>query len=141
MILSLAILLLTLAISVMDLKERRIPNKLNLLLFLAAILKASEGRAWQGPLAGAAAGFLFFLLLYLVTRGGLGEGDLKLIPSLGLLTGFPGVIDLIFLSGLLSLPVAAGCLIKTKGKARALPYAPFLCGSLYLGWFLKGGLF
>ena len=123
-----------------DIRSRRIPNRLNLALFLLSLVYASR-TGWATSLAGALAGLCLFLILYIATKGGIGEGDIKLIPSLGLVTGFPGIIDLIFYSSLLSLPFAVLFLLMKKGKAMELPYAPFLCVSFYLVLLLDRGLF
>ena len=134
------IVLLTFVIILTDIRSRRIPNQLNLALFLFSLGYAAR-TSWGSSVAGALAGFGFFLVLYFGTKGGIGEGDIKLIPSLGLVAGFPGIIDLIFISSLLSLPFAIVFLLMKKGKTMELPYAPFRCISFYLVLYLNRGLF
>lgn len=122
---------LVLVMAIVDLKTKRISNFMNGLLLGVGFSYVSLGSflgvldPWN-KLAAGGVGFMIFLLLYLITQGGVGEGDLKLIPSLGLMVGYPGIFRLIVLSSILSLPVALGLLWMKKGKATTLPYGPFL---------------
>lgn len=84
---------------VIDVRDHRLPNRWTLLLVLggvvtlgAATLFASEtselaGRAMRMLLAGLVyAGVMF--VLHLITRGGMGMGDVKLAAGLGVYTGW-----------------------------------------------------
>lgn len=137
-------IVLVLVMAIEDLKTRRISNVMNGLLFGMGCSYVTLGSAlgvldpWNRLVAGGL-GFTIFLLLYLITKGGVGEGDLKLIPSLGLLVGYPGIFRLIVLSSFLSLPVALGLLWMKKGKATTLPYGPFLGIAFLVVIFLQSG--
>lgn len=99
-------------------------------LFLAAV---GLWRAWYlGSLleavSGAAVLLAIMLLLYLASRGGMGEGDVKLAPALGLWLGVqPGLVCLLlaFVSG-----GAVGGMLLACGRTsrrQVLPFGPFLC--------------
>lgn len=104
---------------------------MNFLLIFPALIYGWSRFGWV-CLLGALGGFTLFFIIYVVTKGGLGEGDVKLIPSLGLITGISGIFHLIFLAGLLSLPISIVLYWIKKERRYELPFAPFLIGSLYL---------
>jgi prepilin peptidase CpaA len=72
-----------------DLARRRIPNKLLLAGWLAALplllVSPQPGAALAGALAGALCGLLVFLPLYLLR--GMAAGDVKMMASVGLFVG------------------------------------------------------
>ena len=98
---------------------------------------------------GGGIGLVLFLLVVLISRGGMGWGDVKMAALIGLVTGFP----LIFVALLLAVIVGglvAGILLALKLRRRkeTIPFAPFLSlativtllwGSDILSWYL--GLF
>ncbi|EID11068.1 A24 family peptidase [Mycolicibacterium phlei] len=82
-----AVLVWLLALSVFDLRERRLPNWLT--LPGAAVIPAVAALHGRGPaaLAGAGALFAVYLVVHLVAPASLGAGDVKLAPGIGALTG------------------------------------------------------
>ncbi|MDD4859449.1 MAG: prepilin peptidase [Dehalococcoidales bacterium] len=98
---------------------------------------------------GAAAGFAFFLLVYLIYPQGMGEGDIKLAGLIGLTTCFPLVFVALFI-GIVAGGIAAVLLLATRrgGRKTQMPYGSFLSlgailtllwGTDLLTWYL--GLF
>lgn len=89
---------------------------------------------------------LFFLLLFLITRGkGMGFGDVKFAFLIGLSFGFPKAIFAIWLAFLTGAIIGVILLLVGKVKfGRPIPFGPFLAGGslliLFLGdnflWFL-----
>ena len=87
-------------------------------------------------LLAALAGGGLFLLLAILTRGGIGGGDIKLIAALGLWTGTEG-LTAIAVSGLILGGLAALVLLITGRKKRSdyFPYGPgFTITALFLAW-------
>ena len=95
---------------------------------------------------GAAIGFVIFLLLALVSRGGMGFGDVKLAAFIGLATGFPlallAVIMAAVLGGLTAIILLA---TRKRGRKEAIPFGPFLAvaamvtllwGNNIVNWYL-----
>lgn len=87
---------------VVDVREHRLPNRWTCLLFvggalflLAATLTAPAGSVlsdrWLMTLGGSAGYLLIMFVLHLLTRAGLGMGDVKLAAGLGLYAGFIGL--------------------------------------------------
>lgn len=81
-----------------DLKTARLPNALTyggvaLGLLLVPLL---PGHGLGAALAGAALGFVPAYLLF--ACGGLGGGDVKLLGAVGMLVGYPLILDVLFYS-------------------------------------------
>ncbi|MGB6873337.1 MAG: prepilin peptidase [Dehalococcoidia bacterium] len=95
---------------------------------------------------GGGIGFGIFLLIALVSRGGMGWGDVKLAALIGLATGFPLVILAVIMAAILGGIVAVALVIAKKRKRReTIPFGPFLAlatmvtllwGSNILSWYL-----
>ena len=77
-------------------------------------------------LTAAAAGGIIFLLLAILTRGGIGGGDIKLIAALGLWLGTDDLMS-VAMAGLVLGGIAAFVLILTGKKKRTdyFAYGPY----------------
>lgn len=126
MILNIFIILVL--ISVVDILFLRIPELLNIVLFLNTLSYALLSEIEKSFL-GAFIGLMVFILTYFLSHGSLGEGDIKLVISLGLISGYPGILDLILFSIIMSIIIY---LINKKRKAQVLPFAPFLSIALII---------
>jgi len=88
---------------------------------LLVLLEAALGFAISGGM---------FLFVYLISRRGLGGGDVKFMAAAGLYLGFSGVLPVIFCGALLAgVTALALMLFKRLGSKDTMPLAPFL----YLG--------
>jgi leader peptidase (prepilin peptidase)/N-methyltransferase len=95
---------------------------------------------------GGAIGFLLFLVIALLSRGGMGWGDVKLAGLIGLATGFPMVFVSIITGAILGGIVAVIMLITRKRTSKGMiPFGPFLAatamvtllwGTDILNWYL-----
>ena len=149
-----------------DIRSQIIPNKLNLAFFVcasAAVSAVAAARGDTAPIARAcaAAALLFgiFWLLYAVSKQGLGGGDVKLAPSLGLVLGFfswQAVLSAVLLAFLLNglaavIVVTANFLkphsrsspnsrspVKSPAPSKTLPFAPTLATGTLLALLLEG---
>lgn len=125
------------ALTFIDLELKRLPDALTLpaaggalaLLGVGALL--SDGvAAWRGAVIGAVALSAFYLTLNLVSRGGMGMGDVKLALVIGALTGYfgwpytVGAGFLAFLSG--SIVSVALMLMGKAGRKSSVPFGPFM---------------
>jgi leader peptidase (prepilin peptidase)/N-methyltransferase len=96
---------------------------------------------------GGAIGLGLFLLIIIVSRGGMGWGDVKMAALVGLVTGFPLVFVALFLAVVLGGLIAwLLVLFKARGRKQSIPFAPFLSlgamltllwGSAILSWYLR----
>jgi prepilin signal peptidase PulO-like enzyme (type II secretory pathway) len=112
-----------------DLVEYRVPNVVTypgIALALAASLSFPRGDPAGALLATVVAGAVF-LVMAVVTRGGLGLGDVKLAMLIGAGLGFPGAYQAL-VGGVM---VGGACilvlfLVGVVSRRQAVPYAPFL---------------
>jgi leader peptidase (prepilin peptidase)/N-methyltransferase len=127
-------------LAVIDLEQRRIPNRIVLPAtgaVLAAQLVADPGRAPE--LFGAALGAaLFFSLPLVVSRGGMGMGDVKLALLLGAALG-KGVVLAIAVAAFSIFPIALAMLLRggTSARTQGIPFAPFLALGAAVAVFLS----
>ena len=114
---------------VIDLETGLILNKIvypaSVVAFGLSALEPGIGPLWA--LVGAAAAFTLFLLIYILARGGMGGGDVKLAALVGLATGFPTVLVALFVTFVLGGVVAVALLAsRRRGRRDAVPYGPFM---------------
>ncbi|MHB0928975.1 MAG: A24 family peptidase, partial [Candidatus Nanopelagicales bacterium] len=90
----------------------------------------------QGAFLGAVALFVLYFLMNLLTRGGMGMGDVKLALSIGALTGYlgwayvVGATALGFMSGgALSAALLAS---RRTGRKDTIPFGPFMLLGAFL---------
>lgn len=135
--LNISIIFVILAIAAgIDYKSHIIPNRLLFVGILLRLLLLGAEAIWypdyvKQSLLMSAAGFVFGLLLLLVltliTRHGIGYGDVKLFAWLGLCLGMADLYYVLFYSVLFT--AVAGIfllLFKKADKKKKLPFAPFV---------------
>jgi leader peptidase (prepilin peptidase)/N-methyltransferase len=146
---------LFIVVFVIDLEHSLILNKVVYPTMVVALLLSlypwpwfSESMGMRVAYAalGGAIGFAVFLLIALVSRGGMGWGDVKLAALIGLATGFPLVFVAIIMAAILGGVVAVVLLItRRRGRREMIPFGPFLAvaamvtllwGNNILGWYL-----
>lgn len=68
-----------------------------------------------------------YLLLAIVTKGGMGGGDIKLMGMLGLYLGVAGVLWVVLLSSNIAAVVSLVLMgLKLKGRKDFIPFGPFI---------------
>ncbi len=120
-----------------DLHEFRLPREItytafalsSVLIVIAALVDDEPKRIWMAAL-GAGIALAIMGLIYAVSRGGMGDGDVRLAPLLGLHLGYlnPGIVPVGLFFGFL-IGAVVGVIAMTVGKAgrkTALPFGPFL---------------
>ena len=128
--------------AIFDIKTRKIPNKLVLLMlsvwvvFMAVYviidIKAAATAIVQALVSCAAAG-VFFLVIYLISRKGLGGGDVKLAAVMGLYLTLTRLMPVLFLTSVITALVSAVLLITKRATMKtAIPLVPFLCLGTYI---------
>jgi len=135
---------------VYDLKHFLIPDKIIFpAIFLALIYNLFDLKGLLfNFLPAAFGGFIFFLIIFLISKGKwLGFGDVKLVFLLGLFLGFPNILVALFLSFTVGAIIGIGLIIlKGKNLKSEVPFAPFLVlgsliaffwGEKILNWYLS----
>jgi leader peptidase (prepilin peptidase) / N-methyltransferase len=149
-LLGLALVLLLVPITLIDLDHRIIPNRLTLIGAIVAPLLVAFTDPDALPehlIAGVAAG-AFFLIALLAYPSGMGMGDVKLAAVLGLFLG-RAVGPAIFVA-LVSGTLVGALIIARKGtregRKTAVPFGPFLAlggvvalfaGDAMVDWYLE----
>ena len=118
------------ALSIHDLRRRRLPNALTLpgaVLILGVAVLAGRGT----PAAlGALALSLLYLMVHLIDPAALGAGDVKLAIGLGALTGAFGVeVWLLGAFGAVLLTALAGIVVVLSRGGSTVPHGPSMCAA------------
>jgi leader peptidase (prepilin peptidase)/N-methyltransferase len=95
--------------------------------FFSTALGASVTSRAISSVSGGAAGLVVMLLPFLISRGGMGFGDVKMAALVGLMVGFPRVFIALFLS-IIAGGLVAGVLLAAglKRRRQPIPFGPFL---------------
>jgi leader peptidase (prepilin peptidase)/N-methyltransferase len=109
---------------------------MGMLLPEASLLSSAEGLVLGGGI---------FYLVALLSRGGMGGGDIKLAAMIGAFLGWQRLLLTIFLATLFGSVVGIPLLVlKLKGRKDPIPFGPFLSlgafisliwGGLLIGWY------
>jgi leader peptidase (prepilin peptidase) / N-methyltransferase len=147
----LSLLYILMAITLIDFEHRIVPNTLvacgivmAVLFFLPPLIAYLTDLpdlflisiAPLDALAGAAAGGGVMLLIILVSRGGMGAGDMKLMLMIGLFVGLRGVAVVLMLSFIFGALVGIALMILGRATRKdALPFAPYLSLATFVNVF------
>ena len=130
-----------------DLHEFRLPREITYTAFvlgsiglvLAALIEDEPERIWKA-FVGAAIALAIMGLIYLASRGQMGEGDVRLSPLLGLYLGYLhlGTVPIgLFLGFLIGAVVGVVAMaVGSAGRKTALPFGPFLAAGTVLAIFI-----
>ena len=108
-------------------------------LTVAALIEGEPQRIAMAAL-GAGLALVIMVVIYLASRGGMGDGDVRLAPLLGLHLGYlnPGIAPVgLFLGFLIGAVVGVIAMaIGKAGRKTALPFGPFLAAGTVLAVFI-----
>ena len=116
-------------IFVTDFVYMLIPNKI--LLFSSALILVLRIfiplDPWWDTLAGAASGFLIPFLIAVISKGGIGGGDIKLFALIGLAIGVKGVLLSFMFSTLFGAVFGlVGLAFGRVKRGQPIPFGPFI---------------
>ncbi|HNJ96574.1 MAG TPA: A24 family peptidase [Ilumatobacteraceae bacterium] len=135
------------ALTWIDLRTKRLPREITYttaaimvpLLCVAALVQHEPRRIWMMAL-GAAVALALMGLIYAVSRGGMGDGDVRLSPLLGAALGFqnPGLAAVGLFFGFLAGAVVGVVVMATRRGDRktSIPFGPFLALGTVVALFL-----
>ncbi|WP_186668553.1 A24 family peptidase [Sporosarcina sp. BP05] len=138
-------------ITVSDIAYMLIPNKV-LLPFAVVLLGVRlfiPLEPWWDSLLGALVGFGVLYLIAVVSKGGMGGGDIKLFFVIGLVLGTANTLLTLFLAAFIG-SIAGLIMLKRTGQGRKtpIPFGPsiavaaviaYFWGADFVGWY--GNLF
>lgn len=128
-IIGLLLVSLSVIISVSDIVYMTIPNVILVALAvpIVAITLLFDWRQLGNHLLGAVAGGGVLLVVAVLSRGGMGMGDVKLFTLAGFIAGFPYVVLALLMACLAGVLVGVVLLAgKLITRRQPIPFAPFL---------------
>lgn len=134
----LALVSILIVVAGVDISHHVIPNSLVIAALLAgiAIMLLCRPLTW----ASATTGFLFaaglMVSLAIISRGGMGAGDLKLAAVIGFYLGWPNAALALFLAFVLG--ALAGVLLiglRLRSRHDLIPFGPFLAAGAFVAMF------
>jgi leader peptidase (prepilin peptidase)/N-methyltransferase len=91
---------------------------------------------WKSSVPGLAAGFGLFYAVAILSRGGMGGGDIKLMAGVGALMGWKAVLLTTFLGSLLGSVIGIFLMVaRGKGRKTKIPFGPFLAAGALITLF------
>ena len=130
-------------LSYYDLRAGILPDRLVSILAALGVMRICWYGSWKEAIFGVLLGGGLLLLLRLLSRGGMGGGDVQFSAALGLWLGPPGILLTLLLAFVAGGLVAAVMLLSGT-RRRSLPFGPFLgvagwlaylYGSAWLNWY------
>jgi leader peptidase (prepilin peptidase) / N-methyltransferase len=144
LIVALLLISLLAIIFVSDIRYMLITN--NILLFFAPFfillrLTIAPLDPWWDALVGAGIGFGLLLLIAVVSKGGMGGGDIKLFALLGLVLGWQNVLLAFFFSCFYGTIIAGvGMVLGKVKRGKPIPFGPFIVLGTFTAYFFGNSL-
>ena len=122
-------------ISLIDYKTQVIPDGLVGVIAVSGalynLLYAPQGVV--DMLLGGAVGFAVMLLIFFISRGGMGGGDVKLSAAVSLWLGVEGTLLFLLLAFIMGGIISLLLMVNgVKSKGEAIPFGPFLCFAAFV---------
>ncbi|GAB4074987.1 A24 family peptidase [Barrientosiimonas marina] len=139
---------LLLIVFVSDIRYMLIPNRLLgfFLPFLVITRVIQPLDPWWSSAVGALMGVIIIALIILISRGGMGGGDMKLFALLGIVLGFQKTLLALLLSSVIGALIGGVLLgLKRINRKQPIPFGPFIVmgslisyfqGDFLLAWYL-----
>ncbi|MGY3717135.1 prepilin peptidase [Sutcliffiella cohnii] len=125
-------------IVITDIHYMLIPNKILLFFFFLFIAEAVliSYSTWTDHFLGVVVGFLVPFLVALLSKGGMGGGDVKLFAVIGFVIGWELVLLTFFLASFIG---TVGALVGMKlgkvEKGKPFPFGPFIAIAAWIAYF------
>lgn len=120
---------LSLVITQIDLEHFIIPNGIVIILLAGGIIYhfLTPELSLPARLLGLGVGVAIPALIALISRGGMGGGDIKLMGAMGFWLGLAGVLIALFVAALVGSIVGISLIISGRKKRKdPIPFGPFL---------------
>ena len=126
-------------VAYVDFRRKIILDEVLILLLSAGLVYTGIfGNTWRESLLGAVTGSGLLGLIYIVSRGGMGLGDVKFAGVLGIWTGFPGILINLYLAfsigGVIALLL---CILHKADMKSRIPFGPCLSAGAILSFFFS----
>ncbi|MEK3954133.1 prepilin peptidase [Psychrobacillus sp. FSL K6-1464] len=138
LVVALLFISLLVIITVSDIAYMLIPDKI-LLFFLIPliVLRVFEPLStWWDSIVGAVVGFGVLFLIAIVSKGGMGGGDIKLFFVIGLVLGWVPTLLTLFLASIIGTVIGVISLRRTKqGRKTPIPFGPSIAIAAIIVYF------
>ncbi|TWT09018.1 A24 family peptidase [Planomicrobium sp. CPCC 101079] len=138
LVIALLFVSLLVIITVSDIAYMLIPDRV-LLPFAALLLVLRfviQLDSWWDSLLGAVIGFSLLFLIAVVSKGGMGGGDIKLFLAIGLVVGTVGTLMTLFFASVIG--AVAGIIqlrVTNKGRKTPVPFGPSIAVGALIVYF------
>jgi leader peptidase (prepilin peptidase) / N-methyltransferase len=138
LVIALTLISMFIIIVVSDIHYMIIPDKI--LIWFAGIFLLERIfiplTPWWNSLLGALTGFVLLLVIALVSKGGMGFGDVKLYALLGFVLGFKLVLLSFFFSTLFGAVIGGlALLFKIVKRKQPIPFGPFIAAGTLTAYY------
>jgi leader peptidase (prepilin peptidase) / N-methyltransferase len=125
-------------IAVSDLAYTLIPDKI--LLFFSALFLIERFliplQPWWDSLLGAAIGFSLLLIISIISKGGMGGGDIKLYAVIGFAVGTKLMLLSFFIATFIGAILGiVGITLRLLERKKPVPFGPFIAMGTLLAYF------
>ena len=138
LIIALLFISLLVIITVSDIAYMLIPNKI--LLFFAPLLIIGRIvvplEPWWDSIIGAVVGFGILLIIAIISKGGMGGGDIKLFFVIGIVLGTFHTLLTLFVASVIGM-ITGIIVLKIRGKGRKtpIPFGPSIALAAIIVYF------
>ncbi|MFC5466744.1 prepilin peptidase [Lederbergia graminis] len=144
LVIALTLISLLVIITVSDLTYMLIPDKVLLVftgIFIIELI-IEPLSPWWDSLAGAAVAFIMLLAIAIISKGGMGGGDIKLFTVLGLVLGVKLVFVSFFFANLIGAIIGIiGMAIGKIERKKPIPFGPFIAIGTIIAYFFHKEIF
>ncbi len=137
-----------LTISVIDFKHMIIPDSIVVFIGILAIINLIFNiKLWLYFVVGFFVVSVILLVIAIITKGGMGGGDIKMMAVAGLLIGWDKILLALMLGAILGSVVGVTLIaLKIIERKQFIPFGPFLAAGVFasalygeeiIGWYLK----
>lgn len=122
-------------ISLIDYKKQIIPDGLVGVIAVSGVLYnlLYVPQSVVDMLLGGSVGFAVMLGIFVISRSGMGGGDVKLSAAVGLWLGVEGSLLFLLLAFIIGGIISMLLLVSgVKHKGDAIPFGPFLCFAAFI---------
>ncbi|NME06171.1 A24 family peptidase [Psychrobacillus sp. BL-248-WT-3] len=125
-------------ITVSDIAYMLIPDKILLFFLIPLVIGRiiSPLDPWWDSMVGAIVGFGILLLVAMVSKGGMGGGDIKLFFVIGVVLGTVSTLVTLFLASVIGTVVGIITLkISRQGRKTPIPFGPSIAIAAVISYF------
>lgn len=138
LIIALLLISMLMIVFVSDITYMLIPNKV-LLFFLPLFMMMRVIQPldpWWSSITGGTVAFILIALIIIVSKGGMGAGDMKLFGLLGIVLGLGKVLLTFFLASLLGALIGMILLLrKIIKRKQPIPFGPYIIVASIISYF------